>query len=1554
MNCDLKLWARRLIRMALVLAVLLNVSTIWAQDSDKADSSAQTAARMLVISPFYSTSWPYADFDYLSRQLQLPMVFWQSYAREWDIYHLMDEIEPRNYKAALKPNRERAEQKLRELLDEPWAVIFWVRYDLPDWAQKKLAARVASGQPVVFLGYSALLKTKGACIDLLAQCVKVSFAEVGAVAHDYAALTQIKELNALSPGHKLLIFPRDNPYPESSIPGHDEVKLVSDFWREVVGKLIGRPLANPNASKADASRQSTVASSWPVDLSLTPDRTWSDYGQPVKLTVQAPELSTEYQGDNHLLIAVTDYTGRLLWQQHRPVEVAKVNETFTYTLENFGVNVYAYYVTAWLVHGEKIIGQAATTINHDKPWDMRRQWQWSAWESLYRQPSFHAAAMMNLFKDAGINSLGFGYPTTRSLWWANRYGWRKYGEVTGGRQLWNAPEITTANDEELRARVRAQMNGKFKQFGSSWTTAALSLASLGEEPGFSTAWGTTYYWKEDTAPPVAQQVFQQFLKGRYPDVAAVSESWQTPLKDWSDALLVRKYALKGPQFEPSQKLEDVPEDIRDFARYEDTGDFFNWYFKKVAGYATERLHEINPAVKTFYSLHGPEGVGEIGVAHNHHVYYPKEYQALEAARERLAHQGQPSFSLIWNHFEDQAVVTSGLWSQIANQVTHVDFWLGFPLMFNNDMTHTRASMAIKRLLTQFQPVSHVMAQAQIDNQGVAMLDGPFIGKRAASKIRSFQSAYTALTEAGFPPAFVDENTLSDAKLIFASGATHISPDLAQKLRQFVEQGGVLVTTAGFATRSQFGRLLPIAPGYGLDKWMGFGFGPNLSSDAPGFGMRPEGGPFKTHSQMLALDGIEMATSPHATQINQLADDVVVLGRFKDNTPALLYRKIGQGGVYHMNFLHQEWGWPTLVKPERESLERLIKGITSSSNIHPRFFIESLSPQLPEGYGMPFWGSQLFVGKDEKTCYLVVFNDHRSPIITGRIHWNQPGWQATDLLTQKSLAWTHSTEQGSYLDLSLLPGDGKILQLTPLGSTPEPTAVFKPIADAGQLPLGFTPVIPHGWPSETWPHYPVSDALFVTQLKALRSIYEMGDTRSDFSYFLFDANVQNRHAVTRSLAQQYWPDYVRTLEAALRTGGTFLLTGQDMGIDPASGLDASTHQPQVLQAIAALGQSAGAQWYSSSADGQMLTLSLGDGRLVLDRTNVDSIGFRNADYASWHEQWWPRIMHASDTASGAHVAGDELQPVGRLDASMLKQWLTGQWMAVPVVTINHFVDRQTQASITRYLQPVHQPQVISLAVPQGMVVQSAQFKLQAYSSMGFGNGGFEQADGNLPKGVRVYGKGALDESIKHSGEYALRLEPTEKNKTLITIVGLALGKRDENLVGKIYHLRVWAKAQNLKQLQFKIRAMQWGKPITWENDLWIPVGSLPKGTYDWQQFEFQVTLPDTRTNYVLFHIESQGDQDTKVWLDDMRGGKLPEHIQLNIAGDQERSLDLPLPADEGQLTVTQGLAQRINDYLPNAPIDLNGMRIVPLSLKINSTGIVRLSDLNLVLVKSSKP
>ncbi|MCG3148205.1 MAG: hypothetical protein PCFJNLEI_01648 [Verrucomicrobiae bacterium] len=1288
----------RFVRLGLMFLLLTGVAT----------AALAERGRVLVLSPRYGASQFWPDFEYWTRQLDLEMTYWHSYPREWDVYHLMDSLQKKDWRDQATPLNARAFERLRERLEQDWDLIVWNMDDLPDWAREKLAERVAAGKPLIYFGDSSKLAAGDALTDWFAAAAPVSNAP--------ALFPRPEQWRVTPAPQHLWIFPHSGPYPESARPATDEVAALTQFWREQIAKLLDRPV--PAAPAAP-----TASPDWPVGLTVTPDCVGAEFGESITLTVAA-----ETAPAGTLVLAVADRLGRVLWQQSRPVTAGTIAETFAYKLpDDLGVDIYAYYVTAWLLVNDQPVGRGTTTLYHYRPWDMRRQWQWSPWESLYRDASYRAAASMNLFADAGMNSLGTGYATSRSLWWAERYGWRKYAELQGGKKLWNAPVVETDNDDELRRRVRQQMHGMHKNFGGAWPGAALTLGSLGEEPGFGNGWGTTYYWDTAAAPPVAQRVFQQFLRERYATVAALAASWQTPLTNWADALLLKKYSLDGPKFDPTESVEDAPEDARDQARYVDSTQFFTWYFRKVAQLGTATAREINPAIRTFYSLHGPKFAGAVGVAHMHHLYYPKEYQATEAAQERMRTGGEPCFSLIWNHFDEPATVSAGLWSQVANQVTHVNFWLGFPLMLNYDLTHTRASMVLKRFLRRFQPVSDLLARATIPESGAALLVTPSLERRWAH--RNLQSAFTMLAESGFPPSFADETQLASQRLVFATAATQIGTNQAAPLRAYVERGGVLITTSGFASLTERGRIFETAPGDGWDQWMGFRYSAALERESLRGRdkiMIKDGGPF-------TWGPIQMASTPFAVTLTDLAPDIEVVARLADGTPAVLHRAIGKGHLYHFNFLHREWGWGMAVRPDREPSRRLVSEIARRHDIRPRYFIENRAATAPAGDGLPYWGSQLFVGADGRTQYLVVFNDHRSPLITGRIHWYERGWRLRDLLAGTDLPWTGQSERGDYLDLPLQPGDGRVLQLVPAGHTPETPPPAPQTPPNLPLPHNLQPVVPRGWPSEKWPARTLTDPQLVATLDQLRDVYERGTNRLALSYYLFDANTENRHALTRSLAEQRWPDRVNALESALRAGSRWLLTGEDLGLDPATGLTVTTQQPAVLAALTQLGQRRGGQWFAGTADGQTLVLTLGKGRLVLDRTSLDSVGFYDREYTAWQQLWWPVLTRLLEAPPA--------NPISALDETRLTTWLAGRWLPLAQPVVTQFADRRDRVTLNWPARPPLTPPLATLTLPRDCRVVTATLTVTVKPA------------GDLPANIRLgVGGGVVPElSVAAAGE-----------------------------------------------------------------------------------------------------------------------------------------------------------------------------------------------------------
>jgi len=1309
-----------------------------------------------------------------------------------------------------------------------------------------------------------------------------------------------------------------------------------------------------------------VETTLPVALKLNADRAGGEYGDKIDLRVSADQIPSDFGSPLTVRLAATDWRGQVFWQQQRQTADRPFTETFAFVIPDRGVDVYAYYVTVWLLSGDDPVGRAATVLYHYRPWDMRRQWQWSVWCDMYAYQPYRARAAMDLFADAGFNSIGFGYATARSVYWAERYGWRQYAELGGGYKMWNAPVVKWANDRQVRDAVRGQMSAMHRQFGNAWPSAALILGSLGEEPGFEKGWGRTYYWSQARAPAVAQTQFQRFLRERYGTVDRCASAWDQNLDKWSDATLEKRYALPGRKIDPMSVPEEedllAEESVAPLsdARCRDSADFFTWYFAKVAGFATEKLHELNPGARTFYSLAGPDIVTEIGEAASHHIYYPKEYQAAIAARERMRHDGMPAFSLIWNHFDIPAIQYAGHWSQVADQVTHTNLWLGFPLVFNDDLTHTRASMASKRFLARFQPVSPLLARATVAVSGVALLDGKFVTRKG----RSRQAAYAALAENGLPPAFVDADGLSDARLVFASEATHVGPSLALALRQYVESGGILVTTSGFALRTAYGSSHVAAPGEGLNEWLGFTYGAYLRTDVLGRGEAKNGGAFSTDADSGTLTGITMPSTPYAADLLGLASDIEVLGKLPDGTPALLSRRRGKGRVYHLNFLHREWGWSTLYAPARESLRRILGGIAARENITPFYFVECCSNVLPSGSGMPYWGTQLFMGRDGRTHYLVVHSDHRSPQLTGRVHWYADDWTMTDLMTGVDLSWTGTDERGSFRDVVLRPGQGRILRLTPAGQTPETMlAVDKPATAprdrATDLPPMLAPVLPRAWPSEQWPGIFLSDNEFIDTIEALRKVYTTGNTREMLSYYQFDGSVANRHALTRVLALQDWVQRVPALARAVTAGAIFMLTGEDMGVDPMTGLSVTLQRPRVLEALADLGRQPDARWYSASADGQALLLILGRGRMILDRTSIDSVGFFDADLKVWREKWWALrapLLRDSDASDYAPATTPDLVPVPNVTVQDLRDWLIGTVHLRRDLAVYHFAGLRASAEFVRPLLPAVQHQSVTVAIPQRCRIKDVALTVRAESNPGFSNVGFESAtDTGYPTGMRGThgGSAVVVADVRHGGSHSLRLTPKRgASGPLTLVVPLALGKRDVNLCGQTYKLGMWIKAHELQTMDLRVRTMRWGKPIGWEHDIWVPLGSAAGGTHDWRFFEWSCVMPDTRANYMDIHIRVYGGNDTVVWLDDAQGTPLHGQVTIGVGNEPGEVVKLNVSAGVDTI-VTDGLVELFQQYLGKAPVDENGMCTIPVYASTECPARVTLSAPRITLF-SRKP
>jgi hypothetical protein len=124
-------------------------------------------------------------------------------------------------------------------------------------------------------------------------------------------------------------------------------------------------------------------------------------------------------------------------------------------------------------------------------------------------------------------------------------------------------------------------------------------------------------------------------------------------------------------------------------------------------------------------------------------------------------------------------------------------------MFNADLTHTRASFAIRRWTQRFAGHERIILDSLPSSSDAVVLGPTGLGTEERERNMS-TSLQVALSQGGFglpAPATTD---LAKCKIVFAVGRQAVSEEEAARLHSFVEGGGVLAFTSRFATQDEFG------------------------------------------------------------------------------------------------------------------------------------------------------------------------------------------------------------------------------------------------------------------------------------------------------------------------------------------------------------------------------------------------------------------------------------------------------------------------------------------------------------------------------------------------------------------------------------------------------------------------------------------------------------------------------------------------------------------------------------------------------------------------------
>ena len=286
-----------------------------------------------------------------------------------------------------------------------------------------------------------------------------------------------------------------------------------------------------------------------------------------------------------------------------------------------------------------------------------------------------------------------------------------------------------------------------------------------------------------------------------------------------------------------------------------------------------------------------------------------------------------------------------------------------------------------------------------------------------------------------------------------------------------------------------------------------------------------------------------------------------------------------------------------------------------------------------------------------------------------------------------------------------------------------TAKIQAAADASaDAAPGF---VPWGQPSERIEPATMTDQQFVDRLSRLAAMYRedhsaRGWMTKQYLGYHYDFFPGTRHDLLRPLNEVDWLPFVPALRRALSDGRTFLLTGEDLGIHPGSGLSTcASCDGRQLQAIAAALE--GASWSVVTADGDTLAAALGAGRMILCRESIDAAGNTNAEAARWQQRFL------------AELDAKVQRPVAPPDLRKLLAWWTGvEPIASGPRTVTWLSGNQREVKLALDPKaPLGQTFAFTLP-PTGKVVQlQAAVVATGTGKITFDVGCDGQPDGELP-------------------------------------------------------------------------------------------------------------------------------------------------------------------------------------------------------------------------------
>ncbi len=338
-------------------------------------------------------------------------------------------------------------------------------------------------------------------------------------------------------------------------------------------------------------------------------------------------------------------------------------------------------------------------------------------------------------------------------------------------------------------------------------------------------------------------------------------------------------------------------------------------------------------------------------------------------------------------------------------------------MFNNDLTHTRASMAMRRWTHGLAGHERIILDSRPMTAEVGLL-GPNGLSSSLTPANMVTSLQVALSQGGFGLADADclAAGLKRCKLLFAVGRQAVSPAEAARLDAYAASGGTLVLAGHFATQTALGVPQPIVPGCGLAAKWGLRASPEHN---------PQGTlPIKLDGVGQSLRGLTMTGDKMFRQrVRQQGWSVAAA--YDDGTPAVLLRSLGKGRLVFLNAVYQShWyiQWVTPTGPDRQGFYRLVEWLCTQAGVRRTLRLEGELNQVLHVAVKQFSDPTGRIG------YVIARTNGEVPWINGTLGWLGPQTACYDVLG--AAAGQPAPQLGRQVALNLQPGAGRLLAFVP--------------------------------------------------------------------------------------------------------------------------------------------------------------------------------------------------------------------------------------------------------------------------------------------------------------------------------------------------------------------------------------------------------------------------------------------------------------------------------------------------------------------------------------------